>query len=172
MQPTEGDRFRNLLRGMGRMYGQEPDALVLDAYWIALRDWEFSDFQAAAAHLMATAQFMPRPAEFNALRRAGEPTPAEAWSVALPGCKHWRTPEQLPNGRIARAAAAVGGFRAIAMSDVESDLPHVQRRFLDAYEELTDVEATREAVPQIAPTPQPLRIGGGFERLTGPEIKR
>jgi hypothetical protein len=132
------------------MYGQEPDGLVLDAYWIALRDWKYDDFEQAAQHLMATATFMPRPADFNALRHAGEPTAAEAWTAVLEACVDWRDPTKMPNGRVARAAASVGGFRAIAMADVENDLPHIQRRFLEAYEGLTDVESVRRALPEIA----------------------
>jgi len=166
MVELDGKRFRAVLCGMGRMYGQELDGLVLDAYWLALRDWTFEDFKSAAAHLMASAKFMPRPVEFNALRRAAEPTPSEAWTIVLRACLDWRSPERLPAGRIARAAAAVGGFRAIAMADEERDLPHVQRRFLCAYEELSDVESTRLALPQIAPSPEiNRRLPGGFAQI-------
>lgn len=173
MEPTDGQRFRDLLRGMGRMYGQEPDGLVLDAYWIALRDWDFEEFQVAAAHLMATAKFMPRPADFSALRKAGELTPSEAWTEALSGCVEWRNPQYLPKGRIARAAAAVGGFERIAMADLERDMPHIQRRFLKAYEELSDVETIREAVPQIAaPREGNGRLSGGFSQIGIPVLER
>lgn len=162
MQPSDGQRFRDLLRGMGRMYGQEPDKLVLDAYWLALRDWDYADFEAAASHLMATAKFMPRPADFNALRKAAEPAPSEAWAEVLDACVDWRYPESLPDGRIGRAVAAVGGWRAIAMADTERDLPHIQRRFLQAYEELSDVETTRHALPELAAPRE------GFGRVSGP----
>jgi hypothetical protein len=150
------------------MYQIEPDNLMLDAYWIALRDWEYDDFEQAAAHLMANAKFMPRPADFNALRKASKPGPAEAWSQALSACKDWRHPELLPEGAIAEAAKSVGGFRAIAMANVEHDLPHIQRRFLEAYAEISARKEIVEAVPQIADASKLRpRINHGMQPLSG-----
>jgi hypothetical protein len=150
VEATDGKRFRDLLRGMGRMYGQEPDSLVLDAYWIALRDWDYTDFEAAAAHLMATAKFMPRPAEFNALRKAGQPTAHEAWETAIANCTSWRDGKSTAGDLIDRVVRSIGGYRVIAMADQEHDLPHIQRRFLEAYDALSVVDPARQAVPQIA----------------------
>ena len=155
MHESDGKRFRNLLRGMGRMYSGDLDNAVLDAYWIALRDWDYGEFEAAAAQLMATAKFMPRPAEFNALRKAGEPTPGEAWSDVLGGC------ELEPGSRAWRAAQAVGGQYAIRHADIERDLPHIQRRFIDEYDRLSAVDPIRDALPQIA-------ARGAMIALTGP----
>lgn len=149
MQESNFQRFRDLMRGMGRIFNSEPDELVLDVYWLALRSWQINDFQTAVAHLMATAKFMPRPADFTNLRNAGELTGGEAWERAVKGSPNWRRAEDLPTGRVARAAAIVGGFRAIAMADIEFDLPHIQRRFLEAYNQLSEVEPVREALPQI-----------------------
>lgn len=150
MEATDGKRFRDLIRGMGRMYGQEPDRVVLDAYWLALRDWGFRDVEDAAAHLMATAKFMPRPAEFNALRKAGQPTAHEAWDTAMANCTSWRDGKSTAGDRIDRVVRSIGGYRSLAMADVERDLPHIQRRFLEAYAELSTVEPARQALPQIA----------------------
>lgn len=149
MQPSDFQRFNAVMTGMAEMYQRELSNFLLDAYWLAMRDWMLTDFEAAAAHLMSTLKWMPKPSDFTELRRAGEPTDAEAWTTALAACVNWRNTEALPTGRIARAAAAVGGFQAIAMANTERDLPFVQKRFLDAYNELSDVEPVREALPQI-----------------------
>jgi len=150
MEPADGQRFRDLLRGMGRLYGQEPDALVLDAYWLALGDWSYAEFEDAARHLMATAKYMPRPADFNALRKAAEPTSSEAWEIALANCTTWRTGNSQAGDRIDRVVSSIGGYYVIAMADQQHDLPHIQRRFLAAYETQTDVDRVRASLPQIA----------------------
>ena len=82
MELSDSNRFRDLIRGMSRIYGKEPDALILDAYWLALRGWEFEDVQTAAGHLMQTSTLMPRPVDFAELRDAGPPTVREAWDLA------------------------------------------------------------------------------------------
>lgn len=83
MQQADFTRFRAVMTGMGELYQRELSGPLLDAYWLALRDWPLAEFEAAAAHLMATATFMPRPAEFNALRKAGRQTAGEAWLAVL-----------------------------------------------------------------------------------------
>jgi hypothetical protein len=170
MQPTERAEFVRVLNGMAAIRRVDLTAEAISLWWAAMARWTLEDFKAAASHLIGATEFMPTPFDFNQLRRAGEPTPSEAWTKAVAECRHWRNPELLPNGRIARAAAAVGGFRNIAMCNIETDLPHVQRRFLEAYEELSDVDQVREALPQIAGSPDQPRIRGGFQRITDVEI--
>jgi hypothetical protein len=135
------------MAGMAKLYEREIDGVLLDAYWLALRAWPLQDFERAAGHLMATCKFMPRPADFNDLRRAGELTAGEAWEIVLRG-------DRLePGSRAERAARIVGGQQRIRHADIERDLPHVQRRFMEAYDELIDVDAVRTALPGIAPRP-------------------
>jgi hypothetical protein len=152
MQVTDGEKFRNIIRGMSRMYGTEPDGLVLDAYWIALNDWAFEDFQSAAQLLMKTRKFMPRPSEFEDLRKAGRETAGEVFA----GLRQWL--RYSPSGytlkpetprSIASAFSAMGGAQAYAMCDA-AKLPFLERRFCDHYEEISGADDTREVVPQIA----------------------
>jgi hypothetical protein len=111
-----------------------------------MSDWPVDDFKSAASHLVRNCQFMPTPYDFEQLRRAGEPTAGEAWTVVLGG-------QSLePGSRLARAAAIVGGQYAITHANIEKDLPFIQRRFEAAYNELTDVDVVREQLPQIAST--------------------
>ena len=149
MQQSDFVRFREVLAGMAELYQRELSNQLLDVYWMALKSWSLGDFQSAAANLMATATFMPRPSDFTSLKRAGEPTAGEAWATALSNCTCWRDGKS-QGGRIDRAVRAVGGYKSIAMADVETALPHIERRFKEAYEELCDVEETREQLPQIA----------------------
>jgi hypothetical protein len=119
-----------------------------EIWWAAMKDWALTDFKAAASHLASAVEFMPSPYHFRQLKRAAEKTSGEAWTIALKSCTCWRGGET-PGGRIDRAVKAIGGYRAIAMADTETALPHIERRFKEAYEELSDVEETREALPQI-----------------------
>ena len=160
MQPTDATAFRNTLTGMFRLYGQDPDALVLDAYWLALADWSLEEFQSGARHLMQTAKFMPRPADFAELRKAGRPTAGEAWAVALDAARGSNYPTD--NLAVERAVRAIGGWRVIAMSTDEG-LPFLERRFAEHFETMQDAEDVRHAVPQIA-------LSGA--RLNGPAAVR
>lgn len=162
MQQEDFTRFRDVMRGMGRVFSSEPDAVILDAYWLALRDWSLADFEKAAGHLMATCQFMPRPNDFTKLKKAGEQTPGEAWAAVLKLCLQWRNVQ--PDSRILRAANAVGGLRSIAHANIEDDLPFIEKRFKEAYEELEDVESVRKALPGIAPRIEN-KQSEGFHRI-------
>jgi hypothetical protein len=151
VQPSDGNRFRALLAGMGRMFGQDLDSVVLDAYWLALRDWSLSDFEAACAQLMRTCRFMPRPADFAGLVKAHARTASEAWDAVLQHCKGaYRDGSGIDGGGpIDQAVAGLGGYRAVAFHDLDY-LPILSRQFHERYEELRDVHETRASVPQLA----------------------
>lgn len=156
MTPNDFDKFSEVVVAFAELKGRQLSPPAIELYWRAMHDWTLVDFRQAAEHLLRSCEFMPTPKNFEDLRKAGEPTAAEAWTTALTSCVCWRRPDDLPTGRIARAAAAVGGFRAIAMADEEHALPHIQRRFLDAYNEFMDVDPVREALPQIAAPANPV----------------
>jgi hypothetical protein len=171
MLANDGDRFRNVISGMGRMYGADPDDLVLDAYWIALSDWGFEDFQAAAQRLMKTSKFMPRPADFEDLRKSGRETAAEAWITARKhmvwGLHGYTLSADCPP-LIAKIVHALGGANKIAMTN-EGEIHFLERRFAQHFEELQDATDTREALPQIAvPTALHPRLAAGLKGLTSP----
>lgn len=149
MTNEDFDEFSKVVIAFAELRGKELSVPAQKLYFRALKHWQLDEFKRAAEHLLRTCEFMPTPKQFEDLRRAGEPTAAEAWAMALSACVNWRS-GALPAGRIARAAAAVGGFQAIAMANTERDLPFVQKRFLEAYDELSDVEPVRDELPQIA----------------------
>jgi hypothetical protein len=119
-----------------------------EIWWNALKSWPLDAFKTAAAQLASTVEFMPSPFHFNQIKKADKPTSGEAWAIALKNCTCWRTGES-PGGLIDRAAAAIGGYRTIALADIETSLPHLERRFKEAYAELEDVEESRETVALI-----------------------
>lgn len=148
MQHSDRTEFLKVLNGLAAMKGKPLAVEALDLWWLSMQKWSLADFKAAAAHLVTSCQFMPTPYDFAQLKKAGELTAGEAWAEAIAYCSGKR--KDVPTGRVARAARAVGGFHAIGHANIETSLPHIERRFKEAYEELADVEETREALPQVA----------------------
>lgn len=165
MAPDDFPRFRAVLAGMAELYQRELSATLLDAYWLALRPWTLADFEVAAAHLMATKTFMPRPAEWNELRKAELPTAGEAWESAIAACLGWRYGTATVDDLTDRVVRMVGGYERLAMEPL--DTQHFTRnKFIELYDELAETEATREAVPQLAGPPTTPRLtAGGFKTL-------
>lgn len=169
MRPNDFTRFRDVMTGMAEMYGREMSNPLLDAYWLALGNWPLSAFEAAARHLMATSPFMPKPADFTALRKAGRPTAGEAWIIARAACGSCRevTAAGANYGSggtcgdplIDRAVNAIGGYRAIAMCDSDK-LHFLERRFAEHFESLQDAEDVRAEIPQIPASFTPRNLVG------------
>lgn len=136
MERADFQRFRAVMAGMGKVFERETDQVVLDAYWLTLHDWPIDDFEAAAAELLRTNTFMPRPAEFTELRRkARRRTAAEAWFT--------RGVSEDPRANRAMRVATQGRYIGHVPVD---ELPFVQRRFVEVYDELQDVEESRAAL--------------------------
>jgi len=160
MQSTDFERFHALLLGMGELYGKDISNPLLDAYWVALRDWDLADFEAACGHLMKHHKdWMPRPGHFTELREAGRSTVGEAWAKAVgwaasSAYRDCETGDYLTD----KAVRAIGGFKAIAMCD-EDKLHFLERRFAEHYETIEDATDTREALPQIAYGKASLQLG-------------
>jgi hypothetical protein len=150
MEPADFPRFRAVLAGMAEVFQRELSPALLDAYWLALRDWRLADFEAGAARLLSTATFMPRPADFTALRKACEMTPEEAWDAAIAACPGWRDGTAAVNPRVDRVVRMLGGYERLAMERI--DTQHFTRtRFLECYESTVEAEETRAALPHLAP---------------------
>lgn len=165
MQQSDFQRFKAVMAGMGELYQRDVSGPLLDVYWLALRNWDLSDFEQAASHLLQQAQFMPRPADFTALQKAARPTYGEAWLKAVNNAGSAIVCGQVTFGKscgdplIDRAVHAIGGYGVIAMTDRDK-LCFVEKRFAEHYESMQDAEDVREAVPQIAGTFKP-RLDGG-----------
>lgn len=172
MRPEDRTRFRNLLGALARVYERDLDAPLLDAYWLALRDWSITDLESAAAHLMRTCKFMPRPADFTELQRAGAMTAGEAWQAALIHARGaYRAGPSVPP--VERAVAALGGWQVIARA-AEDSLPFLERRFASHFNEIESREVVRDALPALTDASStfrtralgPARVGELIGRIT------
>lgn len=150
MKREDYKRFCEIVGGFAELKGKQLSAPAIDLYWRAMQGWTLAEFQVASEHLLRTAQFMPTPAEFEALKKAGKFTAAEAWDAVLEHCKGaYRNGAGIDNGGpVDMAARGLGGYRAIAMHDSEK-LHFLQRQFAERFEELDDVMEIRHAVPQL-----------------------
>lgn len=140
------DEFGQVMLGFAEVKGKELSARALKLYFRAMEDWSLQEFQRAALVLLKKHPFgtIPQPGDFDALRKAGEPTADEAWNLVITGAP-------LPPGsRVWRAAETLGGQQSIRHEDVERTLPFTRNKFIEAYEDLTKVDPIREAVPEIA----------------------
>jgi hypothetical protein len=167
MQADDFPRFRAVLAGMAKVYERELDGPLLDAYWLALRDWSLPEFEQAAGHLLANSRFMPRPAEFTELRKGQRMTPGEAWAEALDHVRkglHHFGDKASPD--VERAVAAIGGWRAVAYTP-EDGLRFLEQRFAKHYAEIRDAVDVREEVPALA-ADNPVRKLLNFTRPVPP----
>jgi hypothetical protein len=177
MQVDDFERFRAVMTGMAEVFQRELSAPLLDAYWLSLREWELTEFEAAAAELMRTSEHMPRPAAFMGLKRRGRATPGEAWAEALAYARRGYNPNfpRLPQRGlltdpvVARAIDAIGGYQALAASSPEST-QFLERRFAEHFESIQESSDVREAVPELMhDKPRnltgPVAVGGLLERI-------
>jgi hypothetical protein len=162
VQQADFERFKSIMSGMARMYGANLDTVLLDAYWLALDDWPLADFEAAAKQLMKTATFMPKPAEFNALRKAYDMTAGEAFALARRIAQRLNPRELISHRsgeeKLDAAVRACGGFEAIAMCET-AKIGFLERRFVEHYETISDAHETRAALPELAEN-SPWRLAG------------
>ena len=149
MQQSDFARFRNVMAGLAELYQRELSNTLLDVYWLALRDWSLGEFEAASAKLMQSGQFMPRPADYVALRKASLPTKGEAWASVLQHIKgRYRDGSGL-TAEIDSAVRALGGYRALAFMPLEQ-MHWQEKRFAEHYGEAAEVadKRTPMALPE------------------------
>ena len=151
MHANDFERFRGVMAGMAKVYEREIDSTLLDAYWLALRDWPLADFEQAAGHLLGNSKFMPRPADFNDLRRASKPAAAEVWALARKSIQytpHGYVEKAGIDPLISQALRVIGGPDALAMCPADK-LTFLEKRFSEAYANLDTTTATRTALPSV-----------------------
>ena len=162
MQSADFQKFKSIMAGMGRVFSADTDGVILDAYWLALKDWPLTDFESAAGHLLANHQFMPKPADFTALRKAGQPTSGEAFAKAREIVRRLNPREMYSHmtgdAKLDSTVRACGGWEALGACTSEN-IGFMERRFVEHYESVSDAEVVREALPHLAPA----------ARLSGPQ---
>lgn len=154
MKNEDRQAFVEVVLGFAELKGRQLSAPAIELYWRSLQHWPLEAFRKAASHLLRTCEFMPTPKDFEDLRKAGRPTPSEAWVTAISSARSAWTPQGYFGGTsgdplIDRAVRAIGGYAVIAQSD-EDKLHFLERRFSEAYGDMQDAGDTRAALPQIA----------------------
>lgn len=150
MRPEDKTDFARILAGMAATHRVELSKDVYLIWWNAMSDWTLDEFRSAASHLIKTCQFMPKPYDFEQLRRAHDTTADEAWLIAL---GHASAGKRSPIGeeRIDNAVDVIGGYHTIGMTDL-TKMAFVERRFCEAYENFRDVDDSRQALPNYSTT--------------------
>ena len=164
MTNTDRESFLEVIIGFAELKGKALSVVALELYWNAMRHWPLEAFRAAAEQLLRTCEFMPTPKDFQDLLRAGEQTAGEAWDAVY--LRRGTVTE-----RARRAAEIASSGRALGMLDIEREVPHVQRRFIEIYNELTDVEQTRAALPNLETITARIRTDG-LKRLSAPKERK
>ena len=155
MTPDDRKAFAEVVIGFAELKGRKLSSASIELYWRSLQHWPIAAFRSAAEQLVRTCEFMPSPFHFEQLRKAGRPTPGEAWERARRASGTAIQCGQLThNGTcgdelIDRAVRAIGGYGVIAMTDTDK-LSFLERRFAEHYDAIRDADDIREAVPQIA----------------------
>lgn len=157
MKPSDREKFLEIVVGFAELKGKQLSAPALELYWNAMQAWSIEDFNAAAAHLISTCKFMPTPADFHQLRKAGRMTAGEAWAMAK--SSWWTGNRNVVTGEYSGSSSGddlvdltvrmIGGYTVLARS-TDEQLGFLERRFCEHYEALEDRVEAREAVPQIA----------------------
>lgn len=152
MQTADVPRFHSVIASMCRVFGVQSDRVLLDAYWLALKSWPLEEFEQAAAHLLGKCQFMPKPADFNTLRKANNPTAGEAFHKAMLLARR-APPRELASLRsgddaIDAAVRAIGGYTELGNCE-SGKLHFLERRFAEHYEAIGEVQQVRNDVPML-----------------------
>lgn len=152
MQPTDRKKFLEIVVGFAELKGKALSAPALELYWNSMQGWSIEDFSQAAQHLVRSCEFMPTPKDFEDLKRAGNPTAAEAWAAARKALQ-WTVNGYVEkpgtDPLVSQALRSIGGANALAMCETDK-LHFLERRFAQVYESLADSNATRTALPRIA----------------------
>ncbi|MCH8871410.1 hypothetical protein IH824_01345 [candidate division KSB1 bacterium] len=163
MDNNDRPEFVQVLNGLAAIRRVELTEEAYELWWQSMKDWPLDDFKDAAGYLLLNCQFMPIPYDFEQLRKKGEVSAHEAWSMAMHHVEGpWRQ-GVLGDALIDRVVAALGGYSVIALTKTDK-LGFLERRFLDAYNDLLDTSVVRKALPDLTERPRiqngsPVRIG-------------
>jgi len=145
-----GDRpeFVRVLNGLAAIKRVDLTKDTYELWWQSMKDWSIDDFRDAAGYLLLNCKFMPTPFDFEQLRKKGEVSAHEAWAIALQHADGaWRN-GVLGDALTDRVIAMLGGYRLIALTNSDK-LGFLERRFMDAYNDLLDTSVVREALPDL-----------------------
>ena len=150
MQPGDREEMARILVSLAEMKpGGKITAESLELWFQAMHRWSIEEFRAAAQHLMLHEEYFPNPWHFEQLRKAQRMTSGEAWAIALQHVRSGGYHNAKTEPEVERAVAAMGGWKVIAWSSVDS-LPFLEKRFAAHYDQLADVAEVREQVSSLS----------------------
>ena len=148
MDNNNRPEFVRVLNGLAAIKRVDLTKDAYELWWQSMKDWSIDGFKDAAGYLLKNCQFMPAPYDFEQLRKKGKPSAHEAWSMALQHADGaWRQ-GVLGDALTDQVAATLGGYSVIALTHKDK-LGFLERRFLDAYNDLLDTSVVREALPDL-----------------------
>lgn len=150
MQPGDREEMARILVSLAEMKpGAKITAESLELWFQAMQGWSIEEFRAAAQHLMLSEEYFPNPWHFAQLRKAQRMTSGEAWAIALQHVRSGNYHNAPSHPEVERAVTAMGGWKIIAWSTVDS-LPFLEKRFAAHFDQLADVAQVREHVPALS----------------------
>jgi len=145
---SDREEFLQVLNGLAAIKSKELTKEAYELWWQSMKDWPINEFRDAAGFLLKNCQFMPTPYDFEQLRKKGEVSAHEAWAKAMNHAEGaWRQ-GLLGDDLTDRVIAMLGGYSVIAFTN-QDKLGFLERRFLDAYNDLLDSGGVREALPDL-----------------------
>ena len=163
MDSSDREEFLQVLNGLAAIKRVDITKEAYELWWQCMKDWPIGDFKEAAGFLLKNCQFMPTPYDFEQLRKKSEISAHEAWAKVLNHAKGaWRH-GVLGDALTDRIIAMLGGYSVIALTNKDK-LGFLERRFLDAYNDLSDSGGVREALPDLTERTRlqnstPVRVG-------------
>ena len=148
MDNSDRPEFVRVLNGLAAIKRVDLTKDVYELWWNAMQGWNIGDFKDAAGYLLKNCQFMPSPYDFEQLRKKGEPSAHEAWAKALDHAKGAWKKGVLGDALTDQVVAMLGGYRLIALTNSDK-LGFLERRFMDAYNDLLDAGGVRDALPNL-----------------------
>ena len=148
MDSSDRQEFGRVLNSLAAIKRVPLTKDACELWWQSMKDWPIDDFKNAAGYLLKNCEFMPSPFDFQKLRKKGEPSAHEAWATALAhAAGAWRQ-GVLGDALTDQVVAMLGGYSVIALSNKDK-LGFLERRFIDAYNDLADTNGVREALPNL-----------------------
>ena len=148
MDSSDRDEFARVLTGLAAIKRVDLTKESYELWWQCMKDWPIDEFREAAGFLLKNCQFMPTPYDFEQLRKKGEVSAREAWAKALNHAEGAYRKGVLGDALTDRVIAMLGGYSVVALT-YKDKLGFLERRFLDAYNDLLDSGGVREALPDL-----------------------
>jgi len=151
MDDSHKREFAQTLQGLGEVRGKPLSKAALSVYWLALSDWDISEFRAVAKHLLTHSQFMPTPYDFEQARKVDD-TADEAWLQVLQAIRtRYHSEATSINPKIDHVVRLMGGYAGLSLVNTD-DMVWRQKRFAELYEDANDIEERRTLLDYDRPT--------------------